>query len=109
MSANQALFSIRAMCRLLEVAASGYYAWCRRKKSARATEDEHLQQRIRTIHLLSRQTYGAPRVHAELMEQGTHIGRKRVARLMKGADLQGASRRRRTVTTRRDEIGRAHV
>jgi len=105
-SANQALFSIRAMCRVLEVSASGYYAWRKRMMSVRAIEDEQLQQRIRTIHLLSRQTYGAPRIHAELQEQGTHIGRKRVARLMKVAALQGVSRRKSTRTTRRDRSAR---
>ena len=106
MSANQAIFSIRAMCRVLEVSASGYYAWRRRVMSVRATEDEHLQQRIRTIHLLSRQTYGAPRIHAELQEQGTHVGRKRVARLMKACFLRGITRRKSTVTTRRDRSAR---
>src|SRR5256885_14788350 len=100
------MFSIRAMCRVLEVSASGYYAWRRRMISVRAREDEQLQQRIRTIHLLSRQTYGAPRIHAELQEEGTRIGRKRVARLMKASDLQGVSRRKRTVTTRRDRSAR---
>jgi len=105
-SANQAIFSIRAMCRVLEVSASGYYAWRRRMMSVRAREDEQLQQRIRTIHLLSRQTYGAPRIHAELKEEGTHVGRKRVARLMKAAALQGVTRRKFTVTTRRDRAAR---
>jgi len=105
-SANQAIFSIRAMCRVLEVSASGYYAWRRRVMSVRATEDEQLQQRIRTIHLLSRQTYGAPRIHAELQEQGTHVGRKRVARLMKACLLRGITRRKSTVTTRRDRSAR---
>ena len=94
------------MCRVLEVSASGYYAWCRRVQSARGKEDELLQQRIRAVHLLSRGTYGAPRIHAELQEQGTRIGRKRVARLLKAADLQGVSRRKHTVTTRRDRSAR---
>ena len=106
MSANQAIFSIRAMCRVLEVSASGFYAWRRRMMSMRAREDEQLQQRIRTIHLLSRYTYGAPRIHAELKDEGTHVGRKRVARLMRRAHLQGISRRRSTVTTRRDPSAR---
>lgn len=100
------MFSIRAMCRVLEVSASGYYAWRRRAVSVRKREDEQLQQRIRTIHLLSRRTYGAPRIHMELREEGTHIGRKRVARLMKQAALSGISRRKSTVTTRRDRSAR---
>ena len=106
MSANQALFSIRAMCRVLEVSASGYYAWCKRLISARTKENKSLQQRIEAIHRRSRQTYGAPRIHAELREEGMRIGRKRVARLMKQAALRGVSRRRSTVTTRRDRSHR---
>lgn len=106
MSANQAIFSIRAMCRVLEVSSSGYYAWRQRMMSVRAREDEQLQQRIRTIHLLSRQRYGAPRIHAELQEEGTRIGRKRVARLMKAADLRGVTRRKSTLTPRRNRSAR---
>ena len=106
MSANQAIFSIRAMCRVLEVSASGYYAWRRRMMSVRAIEDEQLQQRIRTIHLLSRRTYGVPRIHMELRDEGTRIGRKRVARLMRAAALRGVSRRKTTVTTRRNRSAR---
>ena len=106
MSANQALFSIRAMCRVLEVSASGYYAWRRRLMSVRSRENENLQQRIEAIYRRSRQTYGAPRIHAELREEGTRVGRKRVARLMKASDLRGVSRRKSIVTTRRDRSAR---
>jgi len=100
------MFSIRAMCRVLEVSASGYYAWRRRMISARRKEDEKLQQRIKAIHHRSRQTYGAPRVHAELKDEGTRISRKRVARLMKASGLAGVSRRKSTTTTRRDRSAR---
>jgi len=100
------MFSIRAMCRVLEVSASGYYAWRRRLISVRTRENEKLQQRIRTIHDRSRQTYGAPRIHAELKDEGTRVGRKRVARLMKESGLAGVSRRKSTVTTRRSRSAR---
>jgi putative transposase len=100
------MFSIRAMCRVLEVSASGYYAWRRRMISVRSRENEKLQQRIRTIHDRSRQTYGAPRIHAELKDEGTRVGRKRVARLMKESGLAGVSRRKSTVTTRRNGSAR---
>jgi len=100
------MFSIRAMCRVLEVSSSGYYAWRRRMISVRAKEDEELQQRIGTIYHRSRQTYGAPRIHAELQEEGTRVSRKRVARLMKESGLAGVSRRKRAVTTRRDRSAR---
>jgi len=94
------------MCRVLEVSASGYYACRRRMMSVRAMEDEKLQQRIVAIHRRSRLTYGAPRIHAELQEEGTRIGRKRVARLMKASALRGVTRRKSTVTTRRDRLAR---
>jgi hypothetical protein len=103
MSAHQAEFPIQTMARVLKVSASGYYAWRNRPASTRATADADLTRRIRTIHAGSRATYGAPRVHAELAAGGVHVGRKRVARLMRGAGLAGVSRRRSApVTTVRD-------
>ena len=63
-----------------------------------------LTERIRQIHTESDETYGMPRVRAELRDQGMTVNRKRVARLMRKAGLQGVSRRRAyIVTTRRDE------
>ena len=63
--------------------------------------------RIRDIHRTSRGTYGAPRVHAELVAQGHAVGRKRIARLMRRAGLRGISRRKGTRTTVRDARTRA--
>jgi putative transposase len=102
MRAYQAQYSVRRMGRLLGVSPSGYYAWARRPASKRAQADERLLVEIRSIHQRSRGTYGAPRVHAELRAQGTAVSRKRVARLMREAGLEGASRRRRFSTTIRD-------
>jgi putative transposase len=89
------------MCRVLEVSTSGYYAWMQRPLSQREQADVKLTQRIKEIHRRSRKTYGAPRIHAQLAQEGTFVGRKRVARLMKAAHLQGVSRRKRYGTTRR--------
>jgi len=100
--ANQAVFSVRTMCRLLGVSSSGYYAGLHRQPSARGQADEALSRRIRAIHLRSRGTYGCPRIHAELVDDGVQVSRKRVARLLREAGLQGASRRRRFSTTVRD-------
>ncbi len=94
------------MCRVLGVSTSGYYAWQSREQSERAREDEALSQRIVRIHRESRQTYGAPRIHAELQEQGQRIGRKRVARLMRASSVVGVSRRKSFRTTRRDPAAR---
>ena len=106
MSANQAVFPIATMARVLGVSPAGYYAWRRRRPSARANSDGELLKRIRTIHASSRGTYGAPRVHAELRAEGRHVGKKRVARLMRQAGLTGVSRRRGMRTTQRDETAR---
>ncbi len=107
MSAHQAVFPVAVMARVLGVSEAGFHAWRRRPVSAHAVADAALLKRIRTIHAGSRQTYGAPRVHAELRAGGERHGRKRIARLMRAAGLIGASRRRGTiVTTRRDKEAR---
>jgi putative transposase len=100
------MYPIATMCRLLGVSASGYHAWQERRPSPRACADVALLDRIRQIHVTSQGTYGAPRIHAELAAEGTHVGRKRVARLMRTAGLAGVSRRRWTCTTRRDARAR---
>ena len=107
MSANQASFPVATMARVLGVSKAGYYAWLHRSPSAHAVADNALLKRIRTIHATSRQTYGAPRVHAELRAQGEQHGRKRIARLMREGGLVGASHRRGgPVTTQRDKEAR---
>ena len=107
MSANQATFPVATMARVLGVSEAGYYAWRHRPPSAHALTDTALLKRVRTIHAGSRETYGAPRVHAELRASGEKHGRKRVARLMRAAGLVGASRRRAGVTTtQRDKEAR---
>ena len=81
MRAHQGTHRVATVCRVLGVSASGYYAWQSRPLSARAQTDRELLEHIRTIHDRSRGTYGAPRIQAELVAEGVHIGRKRVARL----------------------------
>jgi putative transposase len=100
------MYPIAMMCRLLGVSTSGYYAWRDRQPSRRDVEDTALLHRIREIHAASYGTYGAPRVHAELRDQGIHVGRKRIARLMRRAGIAGISRRRRVRTTIRDDRAR---
>jgi putative transposase len=106
MRANQAVFPIATMARVLGVSTAGYYAWSRRSPSTRAMADADLLRRIRTVHASSRATYGAPRVHAELKADGERLGKKRVARLMRAAKIAGVSRRRGVVTTKRDQDAR---
>jgi putative transposase len=100
---NQAAHCIRTQCRVLGVSASGYYAWRDRSPSPREVENAVVTERIRQAHADSDETYGMPRIRAELMDQGLRISRQRVARLMRVAGIRGVSRRRFIVTTRRDE------
>jgi putative transposase len=94
------------MCRVLEVSTSGYYSWRSRRESTREQDDHWLCHRIGRIHGVSRGTYGAPRVHAQLKAEGILVGRKRVARLMRKLGLKGVSRRQWPVTTTPDRRGR---
>ena len=103
MTANQAMFPIQTMSKLFGVSRTGYYAWLGREPSARSRADTHLTTRIKAIHKASQETYGAPRIHAELNDEGIQVGRKRVERLMKAAGIVGVSRRKGTRTTFRDE------
>jgi putative transposase len=99
-AAKKAEHSIALMCRVLGVSRSGFHAWQTRKPSARALEDRRLTARIAEIHERFRRVYGSPRIHAELMlADGERLGRKRVERLMRAADVSGMVRRRRGRTT----------
>ena len=89
------------MCDLWVSPPSGYYAWLNRGPSVRERADRLLRDRIVDIRSRSRGTYGAPRIHAELAADGEGVGRKRVARLMRQARIQGVHRRRKVTTTRR--------
>lgn len=105
--AEKTSFPVQFMCRMLGVSRSGYYGWKMRPPSARSLQDAALTEKIREIHERSRQTYGSPRVHAELKALGTRCSRKRVERLMRQAGLQGCMRgRRRRATTRRTVVAR---
>ena len=102
MKANQATHSVRVMCRLLKVSPSGFYAWDKRPMSDRERTDIALTARIHEIYRRSRETYGSPMIHAELADDyDIHVGRKRVARLMRAAGLRGATLRKFVVTTER--------
>ena len=101
MLANQAEFPVRVMSRVLKVSSSGFYAWKARRPSRRCLDNAILRERIRGIYIASDATYGMPRVRAELIDQGEHVSRKRVARLMRADHLRGVSRRRGFVTTTR--------
>ncbi len=100
--AEKARFPVSLLCKTVGVSKSGYYAWKNRPPSKRGREDAVLTEKIREVHGRSRETYGYPRVHAELRTLGLRCGRRRVARLMREAGLRGCVRGRKKQTTRRD-------
>jgi len=92
------------MCKTLKVSPSGYYGWVQRAPCARAVANAALTQRIQEVFVASDETYGMPRIRAELLDDGVVASRKRIARLMRQAHLRGVSRRRGyVVTTIRDQ------
>ena len=102
---EKAHYPTTVLCRSLGISTSSFYDWRHRKvhPSLRSRSDAALTERIRKIHTQSRGTYGAPRIHAELrLGEGIGVGRKRVARLMRAAGIEGVYRRRRGGCTRRD-------
>ncbi|MDP9479577.1 MAG: IS3 family transposase [Actinomycetota bacterium] len=100
--AEKARFPVSLLCKIVGVSKSGYYAWKSRPPSRRSREDADLTGRIVEVHRRSRETYGYPRVHAELRALGVRCGRRRVARLMREVGLRGCVRAKKRRTTRRD-------
>jgi putative transposase len=92
-------YPVVLLCRVLGVARSGYYAWCRGTPSQRQQADAVLTDQIRAVFQTTRQCYGSPRIHAELQEQQVRCAKKRVARLMRLAGLVARPQRRRIRTT----------
>ncbi len=98
-AAREVAFPVSALCRVLGVTKSGYYAWKKRPKPERARRDAQLAATVAGVHHKSRRTYGSPRVFRELKARGVRVGKKRVERLMRENGLQGRSKRRFKRTT----------
>ncbi len=79
------------MCRLYDVSRAGFYAWKARCASNRSVEDERLAEQIRHIHASTRQTYGSPRVHEALRQQGEPVGKRRIERIMRERGIRGCT------------------
>jgi putative transposase len=107
--AERAQHSVSLLCNVVGVTRAGFYAWRRRPVSARELRDRELCELIRKAFSASRETYGAPRIQAELQDvNGVRVSRKRVARLMHRLGIEGVSRRgKRPLTTKRADAAPA--
>jgi putative transposase len=103
--AHRAQYSAQALCRVLDVAPSGYYAWLKQPLSRRAQEDARLLRLIRASFVASQGIYGAPRVFLDLREAGETCSKHRVARLMRENRLRALHGYR----TRRWSVGKPAV
>lgn len=90
---------LKVLCRAMQVSVSGFLAWRNHTPGPRRQRDSALAPKIAAFHAASRETYGSPRIHADLREAGEPISRKRVARLMTELGIAGASGRKRIRTT----------
>jgi len=87
------------MCEVMEVSTSGYYDWMTRPESERSRENRRLTEKIRHYHQQSREIYGSPKIHKDLVADGEMCGIHRVARLMQKADIQSKMTRKFVITT----------
>jgi putative transposase len=85
---------VAALCQLLEVARSGYYAWRKRQESQRAAMNQILSNRIAEVFAEHKGRYGSPRITAALRREGQSCNHKRVERIMRQQGLQARSKRR---------------
>ena len=92
-------YSVRRMCRVLSVSPSGYYDWADRPASARSQRHLRLTAQIQMLHQASRETYGAPRIHRDLVEAGEVVGKNTVAMLMRRGGIVPKTVRKFRVTT----------
>ncbi|MFF4365983.1 IS3 family transposase [Streptomyces sp. NPDC001594] len=97
--------SVKRACELMKVSRSAYYQRRQSTPGPRARRDAEWTSLIREVHTRSRGTYGAPRIHAALKAEGRTCGRRRIARLMRDAGLEGRHRRRGHRTTIADPTG----
>ena len=101
-AAKRAEHTVTILCRCLRVTRSGFYAWHGRAESTHARDDRRLKVLVQASFHESKQRYGSPRVHEDLIEQQEHVSRKRVIRLMQEDGLKARARKRYKVTTMSD-------
>ena len=99
---EKAHHTVTILCRCLAVTRSGFYAWQQRPESPRSRDDRRLKVLVRASFDESKQRYGSPRIHEDLIDQQEQVSRKRVIRLMQEDGLVARARKRYKVTTMSD-------
>ena len=99
---EKARHTVTILCRCLAVTRSGFYAWQGRPESPRAQDDRRLKVLVQASFDESKQRYGSPRIHGDLIELREQVSRKRVIRLMQEAGLVARARKRFKGTTMSD-------
>ena len=96
---HKMMFPIEKMCDLLKISTSGYYNWIKQPISNRKKKNIKLLEDIKQIYLISRGTYGSPRITKELNMKGISVSQKTVARLMRENNIRSRVKRRFRITT----------
>ena len=96
---ERSLYSIRLLCRILEVSKSSYYKWVGNNRSSKEDEYRSLIDKISKLHSDSRQTYGSPRIFQKLKQAGEKISKNTVAKLMNENNIQAKTKKKFKVTT----------
>ena len=97
--AEKAHYPIHLMCQVLQVSRSGFYDWQGRPPSKQTKEDQRLLTKIQAIHKASRETYGSPRIHDDLRDDGETCGKHRTARIMKENGIRAKTSKKFKATT----------
>ena len=92
-------FEVGRMCEIFEVSRSGYYTWKNRTVSSRQMKQQELTQAMKEIHQETREVYGSPRMHQELLDRGHEVSENTVAKLMKESGIQAKTRKKFINTT----------
>ena len=100
MEQNRSGYRIAKMAQWLQVSKSGYYAWRKRSKSLRSTENEDLLKEIIQIHETSRNTYGGRKITHEINRKSEKpVNHKRVERIMRENGIRSKSHKKYKATT----------
>jgi putative transposase len=84
------------------VTPQGYYAFVTRPESRRAIEERALRERLKQLHVESKQSYGSPRMLRALRAEGVRVSKRRIERALRALELRVTLRRRFRVTTKSD-------